>query len=130
MNVNSETVRHTLQVSHAFSACEEKVQSVDVECGMRTVEADIQEILHEWHTPKAARILEKMGVSERNWMLFALHGGTADGHEWSFRELAVKLDTISHVRVYQIVKKTERRLRQYIEAKRGSCRKRKTGRGT
>ena len=87
---------------------------------MRTIEADIQEILHEWHTPKAARILGEMGVSERNWMLFALHGGTADGHEWSFRELAAKLGTISHVRVYQIVKKTERRLRQYIEAKRGS----------
>ena len=24
---------------------------------MKQVEADIQEILHEWHTPKAARIL-------------------------------------------------------------------------
>lgn len=86
---------------------------------MRKVEADIQEILHEWHTPKAVRILKEMGVSERNWKLFALHRGVADGRQWSFRDLAdVPSPAISHVRAYQIVKKTERRLREYIESKR------------
>ena len=86
---------------------------------MRQVEADIQEILHEWHTPKAARILGEMGVSERNWKLFALYSGVADGKHWSFRDLAYVPDpAISHVRAYQIVKKTERRLRAYIEARR------------
>ena len=48
---------------------------------MGKVEADIQEILHEWHTPKAVRILKEMGVSERNWKLFALHRGVANGEE-------------------------------------------------
>ena len=86
---------------------------------MKKIEADIQEILHEWHTPKAARILREMGVSERNWKLFALHSGVADGRHWSFRELADLSDpAISHVRVYQIVKKTEKRLRTYVESRR------------
>ncbi len=86
---------------------------------MKKIELDIQEILHEWHTPKAARILVEMGVSERNWKLFALHSGVADGRHWSFRDLADVPDpAISHVRAYQIVKKTERRLRAYIELRR------------
>ena len=86
---------------------------------MKKVEADIQEILHEWHTPKARRILKEMGVSERNWKLFALHSGVADGRHWSYRALAGILHpAISHVRVYQIVTKTKKRLREYIAFKR------------
>ena len=85
---------------------------------MARIESDIKEIFHEWHTPKAARILQEMGVSERNWKLFALHSGVADGKHWSFRELAyVPNPAISHVRAYQIVKKTEMRLRKYVELK-------------
>ena len=80
------------------------------------VEADIQEILHEWHTPKAERILREMGVSERNWRLFARYCGVADGMEWSFRRLAEEEGNISHVRAFQIVKKTEKRLRGYVKA--------------
>lgn len=87
---------------------------------MSTLEADIQEILHEWHTPKASRILKEMGVSERNWMLFALHSGVADGKHWSLRELSdIAAPVISHVRVWQVVRKTEKRLREYIAARRG-----------
>ena len=87
---------------------------------MSTLEADILEILHEWHTPKAARILKEMGVSERNWMLFALHSGIADGRHWPLRDLAdIAHPAISHVRVWQIVRKTEKRLREYIAARRG-----------
>ena len=86
---------------------------------MKKIAADIDEILHEWHTPKAERILQEMGVSERNWRLFALNGGYADGTKWSFRELAEKEGNISHVRAYQIVKKTAKRLREYIESSKG-----------
>ena len=90
---------------------------------MKTIETDIHEILHEWHTPKAERILKKMGVSERNWMLFALYSGAADGRTWSLRALAdIPNPAISHVRVYQIVKKTEKRLRQYVETRRNGTR--------
>ncbi len=86
---------------------------------MSMLEADILEVLHEWHTQKAARILEEMGVSERNWMLFALHSGVADGRHWSLRELADIADpAISHVRVWPVVRKTEKRLRKYIAARR------------
>ena len=85
---------------------------------MGTIEEEIQEILHEWHTPNAERILREMGVSERNWRLFAMHSGTADGHTWSFRELEAELDYgITHVRVHQIVKKTGKRLQQYVAKK-------------
>ncbi len=84
---------------------------------MKTIIADIDEILHEWHTPKAARILQEMGVSERNWRLFALNRGYADGRKWSFRELADMEGNISHVRVWQIVKKTAKRLREYINTR-------------
>jgi DNA-directed RNA polymerase sigma subunit (sigma70/sigma32) len=84
---------------------------------MKKVIADIDEILHEWHTPKAERILLEIGVSERNWRLFALNGGYADGTKWSFRELADMEGNISHVRVWQIVKKTAKRLREYINTR-------------
>jgi hypothetical protein len=55
---------------------------------MKKIATDIDEILHEWHTPKAERILKEMGVSERNWRIFALNGGFADGTKWSYRQLA------------------------------------------
>ena len=85
---------------------------------MKKTAADIDEILHEWHTPKAERILGEMGVSERNWRLFALNGGFADGRKWSFRELADLEGNVSHVRVWQIVRKTRKRIREYLEARR------------
>lgn len=81
---------------------------------MKQIADDINEILHEWHTPKAERILQEMGVSERNWRLFALSSGCADGKKWSLRELADMEGNISHVRVWQIVGKTRRRLREYM----------------
>ena len=81
---------------------------------MKNITADIDEILHEWHTPKAERILKEMGVSERNWRFFALHNGYADGTRWSLREIAEMEDDISHVRIWQIVKTTEKRLRKYM----------------
>ena len=84
---------------------------------MKKIVTDIDEILHEWHTPKAERILQEMGVSERNWRLFAHNGGYADGKKWSFRELADMEGNISHVRVWQIVKKTGKRLRQYMNVR-------------
>ena len=65
---------------------------------MKKIVADIDEILHEWHTPKAECILKEMGVSERNWRLFALNGGYADGKKWSFWELSEMEGNISHVR--------------------------------
>lgn len=55
-------------------------------------------------------------MSERNWRIFALNGGFADGRKWSFRELADK-EGISHVRVWQIVGKTRKHLREYLEAR-------------
>ena len=58
-----------------------------------------------------------MGVSERNWRLFALNGGYADGTKWSFRELAAMEGNISHVRAWQIVKQTGRRLREYMKSR-------------
>lgn len=85
---------------------------------MKKIATDIDEILHEWHTPKAECILKEMGVSERNWRLFALNSGYADGKKWSFRELAEMEGSISHVRTYQIVKKTAKRLREYMESHR------------
>ncbi len=83
---------------------------------MRQIADDINEILHEWHTPKAERILQEMGVSERNWRLFAFNSGCADGTKWSFRALAYKEGNISHVRVWQIVEKTRKRLREYMKS--------------
>ena len=71
--------------------------------------------LHEWHTPEAKRILAEMGVSERNWRFFMLHNGFADGHVWSLAEIAnAEEKDISRVRVFQIVKKTRKRLQLYI----------------
>ena len=84
---------------------------------MKQIADDINEILHEWHTPKAERILQEMGVSERNWRLFALSSGCADGKKWSLRELADMEGNISHVRVWQIVKKTGRRLHEYMKSR-------------
>ena len=84
---------------------------------MKKIATDIDDILHEWHTPKAERILKEIGVSERNWRLFALNGGFADGTKWSYRQLA-DLEGISHVRAWQIVGKTGKRLRGYMESRR------------
>ena len=84
---------------------------------MKKIAADIDEILHEWHTPKAERILKEMGVSERNWRIFARSGGHADGTTWSCRRLAAEEGNISHVRAWQIVKKTGKRLREYMESR-------------
>ena len=77
---------------------------------------EIMEILHEWHSPEAVRILAAMGVSERNWKFFMPHSGLADGKAWSFREIADKDGVISRVRAYQIVKNTEKRLRLSLES--------------
>ena len=48
---------------------------------------------------------------------FALNGGFADGTKWSYRQLA-DLEGISHVRAWQIVGKTGKRLREYMESRR------------
>ena len=82
---------------------------------MKEIREKVMEIMHEWHGEAAIRILAEMGVSERNWKFFMLHKGLADGKAWSLRRIADEDGKVSHVRVYQIVKKTERRLRQYLE---------------
>ena len=78
--------------------------------GMATVQKmeleQIDEMLNEWHTPEAQRLLEKMGVSERNWRIFARRLGRADGQTWTFEMLANE-ENISRPRVYQIFRRTQ-----------------------
>ena len=85
---------------------------------MTKVCEDVREIMHEWHTPKAERILHEMGVSKRNWRMLMQHAGFADGHSWSYRQIAAAEDRgLSHVRVFQIVRKTRLRLWRYLSQK-------------
>ena len=75
------------------------------------------EIFHEWHTVKARRFFKLSGISERNWRVLMLNMGWADGRKWTFREIADEErelgQPISHVRAYQIVNSTLKRLRKF-----------------
>ena len=74
----------------------------------------VKKLFHEWHGADAEKLLKMMGVSERNWAIYARHMGLADGEQWTFADLADEYK-ISRQRAHQIFNKTTLRTQQFCE---------------
>ena len=78
------------------------------------VEEAVWQLFHEWKKPLAKRLLKMAEISQRNWTMYMRRSKQADGHVWTYEQLANEYNC-SRPRVYQIVKRTEDKFLKFCE---------------
>lgn len=72
------------------------------------------QLCHEWNEQSSKTILEKAGISNRNWTMYMQRLGLADGEKWTFAMLADKYN-ITRPRAFEIIYKTEKNFNKFCQ---------------
>ena len=78
------------------------------------VEEAVWQLFHEWKRPLAKRLLKIAEISQRNWTMYMQRSKQADGHVWTYEQLANEYNC-SRPRAYQIVTRTEEKFWKFCE---------------